>query len=181
MGERQPNGLGQVPTDEKSNEIKAVPELLNLLDIKGCIITGDAMSCQKEITEKVTQKEADYVFALKENQPNLYENVRMYYEDVLLHPKHHEGEVKKVIITDKGHGRIEKRTYYLVSKIDWIENRPAWSELNGIGMVKSRVDTNGVITKDTRYYITSLTDAALFAKVARAHWGIENSLHWGRV
>lgn len=173
--------LGQVPTDEKSNEIKAVPELLNLLDIKGCIITGDAMSCQKEITEKVTQKEADYVFALKENQPNLYENVRMYYEDVLLHPKHHEGEVKKVIITDKGHGRIEKRTYYLVSKIDWIENRPAWSELNGIGMVKSRVDTNGVITKDTRYYITSLTDAALFAKVARAHWGIENSLHWGRV
>ena len=170
--------LGQVPTDEKSNEIKAVPELLDLLDIKGCIITADAMSCQKEITGKVTEKEADYVFALKENQPNLYEDVRMYYEDVLSHPRHHKDEVEKVITTDKGHGRIEKRTYYLISNVDWIENRSAWSNLNGIGMVKSRVDTNGIITEDTRYYITSLTNAALFAKAARAHWGIENSLHW---
>ena len=115
---------------------------------------------------------------VKENQPNLYEDVRMYYEDVLSHPRHHKDEVEKGITTDKGHGRIEKRTYYLISNVDWIENRSSWSNLNGIGMVKSRVDTNGIITEDTRYYITSLTNAALFAKAARAHWGIENSLHW---
>ena len=171
--------LGQIATEEKSNEITAVPELIDLLDIEGCTITADAMSCQKEITAKITQGKAEYVLGLKENQPSLYADVKDFWEDVQKHPNQYT-DIQTTQTSDKGHGRIEKRKYYLSTEIQWIEQRGKWSNLNGIGMVESQVThtDSGQITEDRRFFITSLKDVASFSKAARAHWGIENSLHW---
>ena len=162
--------LGQVKVDDESNEIKAVPKLLDILYLKGCIVTLDAMGCQKEISEKITEKKADYVFSLKSNHPDMHNDVRFYFENE---------RVKKTKVTEnKGHGRIEKREYFLETKIDWLHNRGAWHNLNAIGMVKSTVSEKGQIREETRYFVTSLMSVDLFAKAVRAHWGIENSLHW---
>ena len=162
--------LGQVKVNDKSNEIKAVPELLDILYLKGCIVTIDAMGCQKEISEKITAKKADYVLSLKENHANLYNDVKFYFANE---------QVKKMKITEnKGHGRIEKREYYLENNIDWLHSRNEWTNLNAIGMVKSTVLEKDVIREETRYFITSLMSVDLFAKAVREHWGIENSLHW---
>ena len=162
--------IGQIKTDEKSNEITAVPQLLDMLDVEKCVITADAMSCQKDITSKITEKKADYVLGLKGNQPGLFDDVKLYFDSVKID--------NKTVTKEKGHGRIETREYYLEPEIDWLWQRPQWSNLNGIAMVKSKVFEKGVLREDTRYFITSLTDVEAFAKAARDHWGIENSLHW---
>lgn len=171
--------LGQISTEEKSNEITAVPELIKLLDVEGCTITADAMSCQKEITAIITQGKADYVLGLKENQPSLYTDVKEFWADAQAHPNQYTS-IQTVKTSDKGHGRIEQRKYYLSTEIQWIEHRNKWCNLNGIGMVESTVThmETGLVTEDRRYFITSLTNIAAFSKAARAHWGIENSLHW---
>ena len=169
--------LGQLATDEKSNEITAVPELLEMLDVAGCIITADAMSCQKEIVHKITEKEADYVLGLKDNQPTLRREVQEYFDAALREPQNYP-LVKSVKTTDCGHGRIETRTYYLTTEIEWFENRAEWSNLRAFGMVHSRVEQQDRITEDDRYFITSLDDVSVFADAVRKHWGIENSLHW---
>lgn len=162
--------LGQVKTEEKSNEITAIPTLLELLDIKGCIITIDAMGCQKDIAEKIVEAGADYVFGLKGNQTSLHDDVKLYFENEVVS--------EKIVTHDKGHGRIETREYWLETEIDWLEQKPVWAGLNAIGAVKSRVWEKDALREEVRYFITSLTNVNAFAEAARAHWGIENSLHY---
>jgi predicted transposase YbfD/YdcC len=162
--------LGQIKTNEKSNEITAVPQLLDMLEINGCIVTADAMSCQKDIVKKITDKEADYVLGLKGNQETLYNDVKLYFAE--------ECESEQVTTKEKGHGRIETRKYYLSTDIDWLWQKSEWKNLNAIGMVKSTVFEKEKYREETRYFITSLTDVMPFAKAVREHWGIENSLHW---
>lgn len=171
--------LGQVKTDEKSNEITAIPELLNLLEIRGCIVTIDAMGCQKKIVNKiVTDKKADYVIALKGNQGNLHDDVKLFFEGAL--KDNFDGidfNFHKTV--DGDHGRIETREYYIVSDIDWLDSKKAWNNLNTIGMVISERDTGNKVSKEARYFICSIPkDAKLFAKSVREHWGIENKVHW---
>lgn len=162
--------LGELAVDEKSNEITAVPELLDLIDIKGGIVTADAMSCQKEIVEKIREKKADYVIALKENQPALYEDVKLWFDN--------ESPSQSAITREKGHGRIETREYFLETNISWLEQKPLWTGLSGIGAARSKVIENGETRDYIRYFITSLIDINEFAYAVRNHWSIENQLHW---
>ena len=168
--------LGQVRTDEKSNEITAIPTLLEMLELKGCIVTIDAMGCQKDIAKQITKAEADYVFGLKGNQGTLHEDVRLYFEAAKASPKLYPTITTHKTIND-GHGRIETRHYKLEVDIDWLTQKSEWPGLHAIGMVRSVVEKNGVISEETRYFITSLCDVKQFAKAVRSHWGIE-SLHW---
>jgi predicted transposase YbfD/YdcC len=163
--------LGEIKTEEKSNEIKAVPELLDMLDIEGAIITADAMSCQKAIVEKITQKEADYVIGLKGNQETLRNDVELYFKDF-------QKDTEKTVTKEKGHGRIEKREYFLETEIGWLSQKPDWANLNAIGMVRTTVIEKDDVRTDTRYFIASLTDVNEFANTVRKHWSIENQLHW---
>ena len=169
--------LGQLATDEKSNEITAVPNLLDMLDIAGCIITADAISCQKGIARRITEKEADYVLGLKDNQPTLRREAEEYFtaalEDRNLYP-----EIKHTQTSEKGHGRIEIRDYSLTADLGWLSGRAQWSGLSGLGMVHATVTAGEKVTQEHRFYITSLTSVERFAEAVRAHWGIENSLHW---
>jgi len=161
--------LGQVKTDDKSNEITAIPTLLDLLDLKGCIITIDAMGCQKDIAKKIIEQEADYVLGLKGNQTSLNDDVRLYFET--------EKAPNMETTLNKGHGRFERRTYTLETNIDWLFQKPDWDGLQAIGMVKSVIEEKEKKTEEVRYFITSLTDVKKFAKAVREHWCIENSLH----
>lgn len=169
--------LGQMCVDEKTNEIPTVPLLLELLDINGCIVTADAISCQREIAKKIIAGKGDYVLSLKENQPMLHEYAKTYFEDALAHPQWYP-EMTSYETVDKGHGRIEKRTYYLSSDLSGLENSADWSGLSGFGMVRSRVTVDEVESSEIRYAITSLKSAEQFANAWRKHWGIENGLHY---
>lgn len=169
--------LGQKKVADKSNEIKAIPELLSLLDIEGCIVTIDAMGCQKDIASKIKDAGADYVLALKENHKNLYDDVKLYMEDI-----RKTGDFKKEAYhetVEKNHGRVEKRKYWISSDIEWLEDSDKWKGLNSIGMVESEREVNGSVSKETRFYLSSIeTNAQRFGEAVRTHWGIENSLHW---
>lgn len=169
--------IGQIATEEKSNEITAVPELLKALDIENCIVTADAMSCQKAITRQVAAQKGDYVFGLKENQRTLYDETVRYFNEAAEAPELYR-EVTSVTTVDKGHGRIEKRVYSLSAADDMLNLYRDWANLRAIGKMHSVVSQNGTITEEDHYYITSLTDVREFARAAREHWGIENSLHW---
>jgi predicted transposase YbfD/YdcC len=167
--------LGQVETDEKSNEIEAVPRLLEILDLKGCIVTIDAMGCQTDIAEKIRDKKADYVLALKGNQGTLHEDVKRYWED----PKLPKEEYEEYETVEKGHGRLEIRKYRITDKLDWLEPREEWKGLRSIAMVESSREIGERKTQEHRYYLTSLkADSKQFAKAIRAHWEIENKVHW---
>lgn len=174
--------LGQVKTDDKSNEITAIPELLDLLYIEGCIVTIDAMGCQTKIVEKIIKKKADYVISLKGNQGTLHNEVKEYYEDLKedmaeIETGNHES-VKVVKTLDKGHGRIEERKYFYSTDIDWmIDAKKDWVGLAGIGMVYRKVIEKDKVTEEIQYYIGSIKDISQFAKAVRGHWGIE-SVHW---
>ena len=169
--------LGQVKTDEKSNEITAIPTLLDLLELNDCIVTIDAMGCQKDIADKIVKQGADYVLSLKGNQTSLHDDVRLYFEEAVKTPQFFEG-ISNHITKEKGHGRIEKRYYLLSEDVSWLPQKEDWKALNAVGMVRSVVEKNGQTTEETRYFITSLTEVKTFAKAVRSHWGIENSLHW---
>ncbi len=164
--------LGQLETTEKSNEITAIPELLNMLDVKGSTVTIDAMGCQKQIATKICAKGADYVLGLKLNQPMLYENVKLYFENETSAWYHETYE--------KDHGRIEKREYFLETNIDWLTEQKNWTNLKSIGMVRTSVTSTktGEFTQESRYFITSLTNISDFAASVRNHWSIESQLHW---
>ncbi len=169
--------LGQIKVDEKSNEITAIPKLLELLDVSGCTVTIDAMGTQKNIAEKIISKNADYVLGLKENQKNLHDDVKVYIDeqldDAVTDNSHQE-----LSTTDADHGRIEERRFHLFTDLHWLDQAPDWNGLKGIGVVESKVEKNGKISVERRYYITSLSSVESFAKNVRGHWGIENSLHW---
>jgi predicted transposase YbfD/YdcC len=167
--------LGQVKTDAKSNEITAIPELLKLLDIKGCIVTIDAMGCQRKIASEIINRDGDYVLALKGNQAHLHQAVKTYFEstdfDITTHDFYET--------IDGDHGRIETRRYWTVDNIEWLENKENWPGLTSIGMVERIREVKDKITTEISFYITSLkSDAKRFGHAVRAHWGIENSLHW---
>jgi Transposase len=170
--------LGQVKTREKSNEITAIPELLRVLELEGCIVTIDAMGCQKDIAEKIIDKGADYVLGLKGNQGTLHDDVKLYFEDCLssgfkdIAYDYHE-------TIDGDHGRIETRRYWTTSAIDWLSDKALWKNLSTIVMVERERYVNGKTSTETSYYLTSLeSDAARVSRAVRGHWGIENSLHW---
>ena len=169
--------LGQVKTDEKSNEITAIPTLLELLELKGCIVTIDAIGCQKDIAKQIAHAEADYVFSLKGNQSSLHDDVKLYFEDAARTPQFYDGISNHKTI-ENGHGRFEKRYYWLSDDVDWLPQKSEWQSLSSIGMVRSVVEKNGQTTEEIRYFISSLTDVKSFATAVRSHWGIENSLHW---
>nr|WP_321396876.1 ISAs1 family transposase [uncultured Desulfobacter sp.] len=170
--------LGQIKTDEKSNEITAIPQLLDLLDILGSTVTIDAMGCQKKIAEKIIDNGADYALALKKNHGDLYDDVELFFHSV---KKAKPKEIPRSYFdsAEGDHGRVEIRRHWVISDIDWIADKPLWKGLQGIGMVERERHIKDHISCETSYYLLSQKlDAEEFAKKVRAHWGIENKLHW---
>ena len=170
--------LGQVKTNEKSNEITAIPELLKLLEIKGCIVTTDAMGCQKKITDQIIEQGGDYVLGLKGNQGSLREAVEKVFAQADEESLNNRDQFDFHLTEDKGHGRHEMRSHFTTSACG-LPMISQWRGLKTIGIVVSEREENGEKSTECRYYISSLeSDAALFAKAIRSHWGIENSLHY---
>jgi len=171
--------LGQIQTSEKSNEITAIPELLALLDIKGSIVTIDAIGCQHKIVKMIKKdKKADYCIGLKGNQGTMHSEMSLYAQDCLIDPLMNDKYVQ-LTTHEKGHGRIEKRVYTLFHDLSWFKDRKHWYGLASLVRVDStRTVGSKPPTHETRYYITSLTSIEDAARAIRAHWGIENRLHW---
>lgn len=170
--------LGQVATEEKSNEITAIPELLRLVDIGGTIITIDAMGTQKVIAEQIVDAGADYVLALKGNQGTLHEEVIQYMEE---QKENNFADVKagRHTTKEKGHGREETRTYIQMPAPESLSGFGDWKGFRSIGMVTRHTVCKGKETTQTRYFISSLpVEVKEFARAVRGHWGIENSCHW---
>jgi predicted transposase YbfD/YdcC len=171
-------GLGQVTVDAKSNEITAIPKLLEILDISGCLVTIDAMGCQAEIAEKIVRSKADYVLAVKGNQPTLHAGIEAFFLD------HFEDDFVRVSVgrhetSEKGHGREESRTYFVCDVPDDLPDRDRWKGLKGIGVAISDAVRDGRPCDDVRYYILSRSLSGKdFAAAVRGHWSIENSCHW---
>ncbi|HWS83476.1 MAG TPA: ISAs1 family transposase [Ktedonobacteraceae bacterium] len=173
--------LAQLATEKKSNEITAIPELLKVLDLKGCIVTIDAMGLQKKIVNQIVEQFGDYAIALKKNQGTLYRSVSGIFErakkDGFATAPHHSTQT-----IEKGHGRQEVRCYWIIDDKEIIASlnpKGAWKNLCSIGMVESERHIGKKVTKEVCYYITSLKgDVHVFAKAVRSHWGIENSVHW---
>ena len=163
--------LGGIVTDEKSNEITAVPELLESLNIADSIVTADAMSCQKEIIRKIRKGKANYVISLKGKHLALLENSSLYFE-------HLSGELPSFVTKVKDHGRIEKRNYRLLTDLPWLSQQAEWDGLQAVGMVTATISRNDETTTDSRYFLSSVTDVERFAYAVRKHWAIENQLHW---
>lgn len=173
--------LGQQSVEAKSNEITAIPQLLRLLDVAGCIITIDAMGCQTEIAGQIVGQEAEYVLAVKDNQPHLHEDLELFFRLA------HQNDFQKVEHTyarqvNKSHGRLETRECWAISgedSLQFLRDYDRWPGLTTLAMVTNRRELNGTVTVESRYYISSLAnEAATILKAARSHWGIENSLHW---
>jgi predicted transposase YbfD/YdcC len=169
--------LGQIKTQEKSNEITAIPELLEWLDVRGAIVTIDAMGCQKAIAEKIIDKGGDYLLALKGNQSRLHDDVRLYFEEPSLQASTRMGHAETV---DKGHGRIEVRHCRVSTDVDWLKAlHPEWKNLGSIVAIASERHIGETVTQETRYFISSsLVPAERMLPAVRLHWGIENQLHW---
>lgn len=168
--------LGQVKTEEKSNEITAIPELLEQLMLKGNTVTIDAMGCQKEIVKQIVTQEGDYVLALKGNRGTLREDVQIYLEDQVVSGSTSLSYYEEV---NKDHGRIEIRRHWMTDQIAWLEQKDEWAGLRSIWRVESERHIADQVTKDRRFYISALPcDAKCFADSVRGHWGVENRLHW---
>ncbi|MGI8492735.1 MAG: ISAs1 family transposase [Acidimicrobiales bacterium] len=169
--------LGQVVVDEKSNEITAIPELLGLLDVSGAVVTIDAMGCQKEIADLIREGEGDYVLAVKQNQPTLYEQVEEAIDAGL---EQDASELDEHQTVEAGHGRRETRTYVVFPAPETVDPDGVWRDLGAVGMaITERTDPQGRRRAEARYYILSvLLSAKEFAGAVRGHWGIENNLHW---
>jgi predicted transposase YbfD/YdcC len=170
--------LRQVKVADKSNEITAIPRLLDMLTIKGAVVTIDAMGCQREIAAKIVEKEADYVLALKGNQGTLRDDVEEFFTEQKAN-EYADCKPSRHQTLEKSHGRIETRTVTVVDEIDWLKERHAWTGLASIVMVESRREIGAKNEHETRFYITSLSACAERIGLAiRGHWGIENGLHW---
>ena len=170
--------LGQVAVADKSNEITAIPRLLEIVDVAGAVVTIDAMGCQKEIAAKVRDEGADYVLAVKDNQPRLLADIQ---EAVAAHLDQPEGAdpACQLETVDAGHGRKEVRTYLLLTDLSGIRDRALWQDLHGICFAVNERTVAGETSTEARYYIGSLAGGvADYAQVIRDHWGIENNCHW---
>ena len=169
--------LGQVVVEEKSNEITAIPELLQLLEISGALVTIDAMGCQKEIAEQIRQAKADYILTVKQNQPTLYEQIEEAIDAAL---EQNAEEVAEHQTVEKGHGRHETRTYAIFPRPESVDPQGLWRDLTRRGDRDFGADRlPGTGSMETRYYILSRRITVQeFAGAVRGHWGIENNLHW---
>jgi predicted transposase YbfD/YdcC len=170
--------LGQVMTNAKSNEITAIPKLLELLDLHGALVTIDAMGCQKAIAKQIVDQGGDYVLIAKRNQGNLLEDIQATVEKALdgLLPTEQVEQYTKV---ESGHGRHEERHYTVIHNVDGIRDRDAWEKLTTVGMIYSERTVNSEVSNEVRYFIGSRkAGARKYARVLRGHWGIENNLHW---
>lgn len=170
--------LGQIATEEKSNEITAIPELIDQIDIQGAVVTIDAMGCQKAIAKKIREGGGDFVLAVKNNQPTLHQAIQEFFETLLANPgsvshRYHQTH-------DAGHGRIDDRYYYLAPLPDTFACKKQWPSVKAIGMaIRITEKSDGTKTEDVRYFIASrYLSGKRFAQSVRGHWAIENSLHW---
>jgi len=181
--------LGQLEVDGKSNEITAVPQLLRALELSGCIVTLDAMGCQKKIAREIKEADAEYVLALKGNQSVVHQEVTTFLDETLAEKKKARpasAPVPKAAATlaefetvEKEHGRLETRRYYLSDRLEWFEGASEWEGLRTVGMVEATREIKGQTSVERRYYLSSLPlDVKNFARAVRGHWGIENKLHW---
>ena len=171
--------LGQLACEEKSNEITAIPKLLEQLELNGCIVTIDAMGTQTEIAKAITDKGADYILALKKNQKTLYRDVRLYFEEYRKAPAGLPAACCAQSHS-QGHGRFEKRSCYICEDIGWLESRGKWPGLQGIGAIFCQIEENGKKSNQAHYFIYSYKGmtASQILDAKRSHWGIENKLHW---
>src|SRR5882672_4217328 len=181
--------LGQWQVADKSNEITAVPELLRVLELSGCIVTTDAMGCQKRIAKEIKEADADYVLALKGNQERVHEEVKSFLDASLEQQKQQRPKgalvpkeaaaLKSCETVEKDHGRIETRRYYQSDYLDWFADKDKWEGLRSVGMVESIRQIDGRSTLERRYYLSSLpVEVETFGRAVRGHWGVENKLHW---
>jgi predicted transposase YbfD/YdcC len=181
--------LGQLKVADKSNEITALPELLRVLELSGCIVTVDAMGTQKKIAQETIEADADYVLALKGNHQTVHAEVKAFLDQSVaevstprpagakLSPAAAHLAVLETV--EKDHGRIETRRYYQSAEVGWFADRAKWEGLQSVGMVEALRETGGQRTVERRYYLTSLSlDVETFARAVRGHWGVENKLHW---
>src|SRR5436190_2941731 len=181
--------LGQLKVADKSNEITAVPELLRVLELSGCIVTIDAMGCQKKIAKEIIEADADYVLALKGNQETVHQEMKSFLDATLLEqqtPRLPGAKLSTAAATlapvetvEKDHGRLETRRYFQSDQLNWFADRPKWEGLKSVGMVESTREVDGKTTVERRYYLSSLPlGAETFARAVRSHWGVENKVHW---
>lgn len=185
--------LGQLRVPNKTNEITVVPQLLRALDLEGCIVTTDAMGCQKKIVKEITDQKADYVLALKANHKGLWGQVSKHFTTLVGRrdcrrtreicngraPRPKNATWSCHVTHDKGHGRIEERRYFQSSDLSMFEEASHWKGLKTVGMVERIRIQDGIRSADRFYYISSLPRRVrTFAKAVRAHWGVENSCHW---
>jgi predicted transposase YbfD/YdcC len=181
--------LGQLKVADKSNEITALPALLRVLELSGCIVTVDAMGCQKKIAQEIIESDADYVLALKGNHETVHEEVKTFLDALVAErsaPRPVGTKLSKAAANlatletvEKDHGRLETRRYYQSAELDWFADRTDWEGLRSVGMVESIREIGEQRTVERRYYLLSLTlGVEPFARAARGHWGVENKVHW---
>jgi len=170
--------LAQEATDEKSNEITAIPKLLAILELKGCLVTIDAMGCQKSIAAQIVDQEAEYVLGLKGNQGILHEEVEDFFS--VAKAEHFKAvDYEYIEETDKDHGRLETRRYWITEELSSLSTAPEWRGLRSIGMVERECWQGEKKTVEKRFFINSIpSNAKQFAQAVRGHWGVENPLHW---
>jgi predicted transposase YbfD/YdcC len=181
--------LGQLKVADKSNEITALPELLRVLELSGCIVTVDAMGCQKKIAQGIVESDADYVLALKGNQETVHEEVKTFLDATWAEkqgPRLPGAKLSLAAATlavwetvEKDHGRLETRRYFQSAQLAWFADLEKWEGLQSVGMVEAIREIGGKRTVERRYYLSSLPlDVQLFARAVRGHWGVENKVHW---
>lgn len=170
--------LAQKFIEEKTNEIPAAQELLGLMDLKGSIVTADAMNCQKGTAEAIAESKGDYVLALKGNQPVFYQEVKEFFDREEQKKIRKSGKGWKETV-EKEHGGIAKREYFITDEVGWYSEKEQWKKLRTIGMVHKTLKTEAGVEEEYRYYIGSIeADEELFERAVRGHWGIESRLHW---
>jgi predicted transposase YbfD/YdcC len=176
---RQRIVLGQVKVADKANEIVAIPKLLDMLAIEGAIVTIDAMGCQRDIAQKIIDKKADYVLALKGNQGSLREDVELFANEQKAKQFKDTTITKDAPNVDGDHGRIETRTTTVIHDVAWLQERHDWPSLKGVVMIESIRELKDRTETETRFFITSLTlPAKEMGVIVRDHWAVENALHW---
>lgn len=181
--------LGQLKVTDKSNEITALPRLMRVLELSGCIVTIDAMGCQKKIAKEIIESDAEFVLALKGNQETVHQEVKEFVDAAVAETQKPRPQGARLSVAaarlaaletvEKDHGRLETRRYYQSAELDWFADLKQWEGLKSVGMVESVREIDGKATVERRYYLSSLPlNVELFARAVRGHWAVENKLHW---